>query len=863
MVASIWGSGRLLQRYRVKGSGCIVRESIELDSKQVIELAAGTEVIVVANSEKQQQRSSCGRVRVSLEQPVKGWVTESRLEPYGTGHAVPRILSKPETLSCRRRKIKIRSKSSTIEQKPYKMEDPYEQWVWQEMNGRNPDDPDVRSAYALALARKGELEEAGRLLETLARDAPSCAEVRQALGWLETERKARESRELSGAERLKTWADQQVAKRNWRSAATAYKQVLSQSDNELDRSRLNANVSMCYAKMKKWAEAERYAKQAIVHNPAWPKARLRLAAALEGAGQLVQALSVLREARLPLKRLERQCEASERRSMTTADNESRVFEMRTIDEELREVEDLAGDDAELDEYNDFAPPEVRQKMRDAKRRDRDTKRLLRTEIDRSEIESESSVSDDDEGSDSDMDENNRRLRLEAYGAAKRAKAADAKRLATSTLLNAPIIFRPNMLDATVAGSGIEVSAEGLVATQTSTIATAVLARDAFEPTGVQLWCFLLERRGEPVFGLCEAGVPKSSVSTCEGAWVIVCSRTETRIVSQGRAAQHKLRPMKEGETIGFALDAAAGRLDLYVNGALRRADLFGKLPVTRKLYAIIGFEKAAEPRMAAEPPGICRFIPGQIDDPKCRNAIKKTKKFALVDADGRPHSRRLSPKHPLKLTVVHQHGNGAPDAVWCETHQARWTQSIEKIELVATKAPRSGLSAIDCDVELKVRYVRVAHRVTGDVWLEGILVHDIVPNESLWYVDDTGLLQIVLAKSLAQLHASPFVGDAKWDRLFEDDDPLSDADMDDDRTDLPKERMRLEELSQLKTSQQAKFEVAKRERVEQAGKSWTWVNTDDKDEPIAPSYMVPDQIGYDVPCDRHLVLKQAGCLKGA
>lgn len=852
-----------MQRYRVRGSGCIVRESIELDSRQVIELAPRTEVIVVTDSEGQPQKSPCGKIRVALEMPVKGWVTESRLEPYGTGHAVPRILSKPETSSCRRRKIKIRSKSSMIEQKPYKMEDPYERWVWEEMNGRNPAEPDVRSAYALALAQKGELEEAGRLLERVARDAPSCAEVRQALGWLETERKARESRDLSGAERLKSWADRQAVKRNWRSAATAYEQVLSQSDRELDRSRLCANVSMCYAKMKKWAEAERYARQAIVHNPAWPKARLRLVAALEGAGQLVEALSVLREARLPAKRLEQQCESRERRSMATADNETRVFEMRAIDEELREVEDLAGDDAEADEYNDFAPPEVRNKMRDAKRRDRDAKRLLRTEIDRPEIESESSVSEDDEGSDSDMEENNRRLRLEAYGAAKRAKAADAKRLAASTLLNAPTIIKHNMLDATHAGRGIEISPDGLLATQTSTFATAVLARHAFEPTGVQLWCFLLERRGEPIFGVCEAGVTKSSLSTSEGAWVIVCARTETRIVSQGRVAQHKLRPIKDGQTIGFAWDAAAGRLDLYVNGTLRRADLFGKVPATRELFAVVGFEKTAEPRIAAEPPGICRFIPGQIDDLKGRDAIKKTKNFALVDADGRPHPRRLSPKHPLKLTVVHQHGNGAPDAVWCETQQARWTQSVEKIELLAIKAPRSGLSAIDCDVELKVRYVRVSHRVTGEVWLEGILAHDIVPDESLWYVDDDGLLQIVLAKSLAQLHASPFVGDAKWDRLFEEDDPLSDADMDDDRTDLPKDRKRLEELSQLRTSQQAKFEVAKRERVEQAGKSWTWVNTDDKDEPIAPSYMVPDQIGYDVACDRHLVLKQAGCLKGA
>mmetsp|Transcript_27001 Transcript_27001/g.83173 ORF Transcript_27001/g.83173 Transcript_27001/m.83173 type:complete len:102 (+) Transcript_27001:592-897(+) len=57
----------------------------------------------------------------------------------------------------------------------------------------------------------------------------------------------------------------------------------------------------------------------------------------------------------------------------------------------------------------------------------------------------------------------------------------------------------------------------------------------------------------------------------------------------------------------------------------------------------------------------------------------------------------------------------------------------------------------------------------------------------------------------------------EWMRLFDFDDEMSEGDMEYDQTDMPPERKRLEDIAQLKSSQQAKYELHKRKLRARAG----------------------------------------------
>ena len=236
-----------------------------------------------------------------------------------------------------------------------------------------------------------------------------------------------------------------------------------------------------------------------------------------------------------------------------------------------------------------------------------------------------------------------------------------------------------------------------------------------------------------------------------------------------------------------------------------------------------------------------------------------------MHADGARHDRMDRVKMKFNMVQIHQRGSGdgVDRAVWCETNQARWTQSVYKIDVVAINKPRD-VRAADCDVVIKTRYIKAANRATGEVYLEGALHRDVYPSECLWYVDDDGALYFALAKNLKFYHASFDVGAGNWSRLFEFDDEMSDGDMDMDQTDLDRERKRVEDIAQMRGSQNAKYELAKRKLCEDAGLQWSWCHNYDGPNgyQIDPSYESPGQIGYDMPIDRELALKQAHMTDG-
>ncbi|KAJ1460124.1 hypothetical protein M885DRAFT_612763 [Pelagophyceae sp. CCMP2097] len=227
------------------------------------------------------------------------------------------------------------------------------------------------------------------------------------------------------------------------------------------------------------------------------------------------------------------------------------------------------------------------------------------------------------------------------------------------------------------------------------------------------------------------------------------------------------------------------------------------------------------------------------------------KRFSLVDEYGRRHPRADAVKRAWNLVAVHETGDGVDRCVWCECNGARWTQAVQRVDVQVLRKPLN-IRAGDCAVRIGARSLKCWHRATGEVWLEGTLSADVVVSESHWFVID-GKLEIFLAKNPAAVHAG-HVSDGNWKRLFRDDDELSDADMDDDRTDLDDTRRRQDKLAQLQASEVAKLELAKRQVVEDAAEEWQWVQTKELGA-IEPSYAVPGQIGFDQKVDRDRVLQ--------
>ena len=100
----------------------------------------------------------------------------------------------------------------------------------------------------------------------------------------------------------------------------------------------------------------------------------------------------------------------------------------------------------------------------------------------------------------------------------------------------------------------------------------------------------------------------------------------------------------------------------------------------------------------------------------------------------------------MKFGLTRIHTRGVADAVWVQTDQCRWTQSVQTVTMIVSHFDQ-GVEAQDVDVVFKPHYLKVTHRVSGVVYLEGTLHRPILPAESLWYIDE-GVLEVVLGVML-------------------------------------------------------------------------------------------------------------------
>ena len=423
-----------------------------------------------------------------------------------------------------------------------------------------------------------------------------------------------------------------------------------------------------------------------------------------------------------------------------------------------------------------------------------------------------------------------------------------------------------------------VADKGMKLEQTaSDVGGCSLARDPLPVFGVHAFCVYVDGAvGDLRIGLAAEGCDFTRPLGDDGKGWCVGFSTHGLVVGHRKRRRDLLHrgkavpQLQAHDCLGVVWDADEKTLDCYVNGVYRGAaftaidfpavhiDGDGEEMPMPSLYAAVSYGTECKDA------GACKFVCGRVDATERIERIKAIdrltkgrgygvngKRFSLVTENGERHRKMDAQKMKFGLTRIHT--KGVADAVWVQTDQCRWTQAVQTVTLIVSHFDQ-GVEAQDVDVVFKPHYLKVTHRVTSQVYLEGALHRPILPAESLWYIDE-GVLEVVLAKDLALYHAQSVVELSALPRLFEFDDDLSDGDMEHDQTDLDPERKRREDLAQLRSSQQAKYELAKRAAVEASGKEWHWVH---RDGDIEPSYAVAGEIGYEVPCDRDAALLASG-----
>ncbi|KAH8057952.1 hypothetical protein JL722_6496 [Aureococcus anophagefferens] len=888
-----WHEKKKSRRYKVKKSGVLLRVGCDMGSRQVGELAAGTEVVVTED-----MKMSGSTRRVLVETPLRGWCSEKKLEPYGTSHAVPAGLEGPDegehvkTVEIKskhqlREFLKHKEKEKVWErqqageahlkepQQAYDWEDPYERWVMDQRPGEDPEDPKVRVAYAARLRGAGDLDGAELMLRKALGDEPSLAKARSQLAKVVDAKKRREqaltaalatpeARLADAVAKIKGRADAEFKVSNWRSALHFYGLLLEgmtdepevDDDEEVDSeeeaarqergfrlgrplrlldgevvrapvrdfdgheaANLHGNRSACLAKLRKFEEAEEEASRALELRPDWVKGIRRLAVALDGGGRHVEAQFALEHAmsinpndpglRAARRNAEIRCEHFERRAMEDALDESKTWAAHL---DLLQWQDLVDPEE--------APPEIKIIMERKAKQERRGKsaQIFMTDKQKKRRGQEGA----------------RKRQADLDLPPKPERDPDSRKKEIEKLKADPNRRKKDWLSKKLCAKGLKVSNKGAkVAQSASRVRGACLAREPLPATGVHVWCVALDGVGQPCLGVATEGCDLAKwLGDDAKAWSLYMRdhRGVMATAHGGSRGDYDAGAARGGMMMGVKKGDAGtifGPADFPADGA-RDGD--GEPLPPLKLFPAVGFEgNQAES-------GAYRFIPGVFDDPERLEKLelikrfkvgrgfsgKDGKNFQLVHADGSRHERMDKPKMAYNMCQVHQRGSGdgVHNAVWCQTEQARWTQSVYKIEVVAFNKP-GDVGAQDLDVVLKTRYLKASHRATGEVYVEGALHRDVYADESLWYVDDDGALNFMLAKNLTMYHTYFCVSMGNWSRLFEFDEEMSDGDMDMDQTDLDRERKRIEDIASMKSSQQAKYELAKRKRCEDAGSSGT------------------------------------------
>lgn len=107
------------------------------------------------------------------------------------------------------------------------------------------------------------------------------------------------------------------------------------------------------------------------------------------------------------------------------------------------------------------------------------------------------------------------------------------------------------------------------------------------------------------------------------------------------------------------------------------------------------------------------------------------KQYKLVLGDGTPVER--TDKHPFCMSRVYYDASEKPQEVWTELldRSCRWRQTGSEILIQALTVPKDTRPR-DLLVTFQPYSMKVASKVTGEVYLEGQLERGVVPEECWW-----------------------------------------------------------------------------------------------------------------------------------
>ncbi|KAK3259309.1 hypothetical protein CYMTET_31684, partial [Cymbomonas tetramitiformis] len=165
--------------------------------------------------------------------------------------------------------------------------------------------------------------------------------------------------------------------------------------------------------------------------------------------------------------------------------------------------------------------------------------------------------------------------------------------------------------------------------------------------------------------------------------------------------------------------------------------------------------------------------------------------YRLVFTDGSPVER--VDKHPFCMSVVHYDAKEAKQQVWAEMSDgaAAWRQSADGLIVMGLKVPKELVSKSDLDVNIQMRYIRVSNRRSGEVYLEGQLHREVIPEECVWEhcggIRDDGFMLHLKKMNLELLQRWWQHSEMWWKRLFEHHAEIVWDDYDKDYSDLPDE----------------------------------------------------------------------------
>eukprot|EP00887_Chlorella_sp_A99_P005264 scaffold1.g5264.t1 len=191
--------------------------------------------------------------------------------------------------------------------------------------------------------------------------------------------------------------------------------------------------------------------------------------------------------------------------------------------------------------------------------------------------------------------------------------------------------------------------------------------------------------------------------------------------------------------------------------------------------------------------------------------------YRLVRADGSTPER--TDKHPFCMSRVYYDAVEKPEELWTELldGSCRWRQTGSEIKVMVLKVPQD-LSPRQLEVAIEPYSIRVAHRGTGEVYLEGELERGVVPHECFWThcggEGEDGCMLYLRKMNLELLQRHWQHSEMWWSRLLRCHGEIAWDDYEKDYSDLPEEVLRRHRVAEAIKDDERRAETVERGRRE-------------------------------------------------